>query len=497
MQHIIKKLRNATGVTVRAGDIEMLTQLDECGYHAVRHKVWRGFAMAGVEESGDFDRIVSIAEAIRTGAATPIKQRNNRTAATTTLRVNGRELLVYIKEDDLAEMGVRKFLKDNIQASRPWKTWQRTLQLQAAGVAVQPPIAVLEYRRLGLVRKAVYVGKYASDAVSVARLLGVDGPAGVDRHRLLVTLADALRRMHDRGFYHGDLKAGNILVVQQPDRWDIRFIDLEGVVAKRHLTDTDRAIDLGRLWLALLSLTTQVERERLLECYVSIEPRMKPILLRRLVELRVQFLGQRHFGNLPAVGERLRADSESAVVRPRHWLIVAMGYPQLVRAALPLLATLRRSFPTVRFDMAVSPEAVPLLAQHPDLHAVLPVARCWWRRSSGEEGARPLLSALALVRSRRYEVTMDLADRFDSALLTRATGAPVRIGYRGASIFSKWPKRVACYTQMILATAGQRDPVRHCLLVAQALGLDVTAPERAPGPGAPLSMAASAERSPS
>jgi Lipopolysaccharide kinase (Kdo/WaaP) family/Glycosyltransferase family 9 (heptosyltransferase) len=470
MRQMVQEIRKATGVAVRSADAGTLARLEACRYRAVRHGGWHGFAMRGIEESGDIGRIISISEAVRGGAATPIKQRNGRTAATMPLRVDGRHLLAYVKEDDLGAMGARKLLKDNIQVSRPWKTWQRTLQLQAAGVAVQRPIAVLEYRRLGLVRKAVYVGEYAPDAVSLARLLEVGAPAQVDRDHLLVALAVLVRRLHDRGFYHGDLKTGNLLAVRHPDRWDVRLIDLEGVAVKRRLTDADRAIDLGRLWLSLVPVTTAAERERFLELYAAIEPPVDRTLQRGQIEQRIRFLQTRRFGNLPAVGARLQTVLSDRGEQPWPWLIVALGSPEQVGGMASLLAALRRLFPSVQVDVMARPEALPALEGHQDVRAIMTVSAGWRRRVTPEGCAMTMFQALTAVRSSRYAVAIDLTDQWDSALLTRATGAPVRIGYRRASVFSKWPKRMFCYTQMILTKPGQRDPARHYLLVAEALG---------------------------
>ncbi|MEW6323748.1 MAG: glycosyltransferase family 9 protein, partial [Nitrospirota bacterium] len=151
-------------------------------------------------------------------------------------------------------------------------------------------------------------------------------------------------------------------------------------------------------------------------------------------------------------------------------LIILLEPPHAALQAAPLLAALRRGFPAVRLEVLVPDHAASALAGNPNQDGIL--------TASGS-----LMEKVRAVRSRRYELVIDLTNSPVSALLTRMAGAGIRIGYRAASTISKWLKRALCYTHTIMAKREQRGPVRHYLLVSEALGLDAAPPELSPDPG--------------
>lgn len=83
-----------------------------------------------------------------------------------------------------------------------------------------------------------------------------------------------------------------------------------------------------------------------------------------------------------------------------------------------LLEDVHRAWPDARTDFLVGAAAAPLLAGHPTLHEriVLDPDRTldMWRE----------------VRARRYDVVIDVQGSLRTAMLTRASGAPVRVGWR-------------------------------------------------------------------
>jgi len=397
------------------------------------------------------------------------------------VHINNRSIQVYVKEDDLWQMGVRKLLKDNLQPSHLWRSWQRARQLQAAGIPVQQPVAMLKYRRWGIVRKTVYVGEYLPDMAPLSSILSHAKNADAPNHKaeLLATLASELRTMHDRGFYHRDLKSDNILAQHHTDRWTIVFIDLEGVIFKKRLIIGERAVDLGRLWLALLPLTAPTERERFLDHYAAVPPPLDQTLLRRLIERRVVCLRTRRFGRLPEIGNRIKClsaeSSKSELLR--RWIIIALHQPHDAEDMLPLLSALYGAFPTVRFVLVITDDAGSLLSQAPNVDTIIIMRGRHSKSRFNDESVLSLAQTIRLMRADRYEVSIDLTDSAVSAFLTRLSGASIRVGYRSSSIISKWIKRAVCYTQMIRANRTQRDPVRHYLLVAEALGVNRTRDE--------------------
>ena len=101
--------------------------------------------------------------------------------------------------------------------------------------------------------------------------------------------------------------------------------------------------------------------------------------------------------------------------------------------ALPVLQGLRRRYPEAQIDWLIAPPFAPLVASHPALNEIVPFDR----RRFGRLGRSPRVAGefarfVTDLRARRYDLVIDLQGLFRSGFLTRASGAPVRIGFRGA-----------------------------------------------------------------
>lgn len=90
----------------------------------------------------------------------------------------------------------------------------------------------------------------------------------------------------------------------------------------------------------------------------------------------------------------------------------------------PAIRAIRRRFPDCHLAYVVEPEAEPVVAHNGHLDEVIVAAR--------PEGIARLTADLSLARRlcrAHYDVAIDFHGGPRSSLLTRATGAPVRIGY--------------------------------------------------------------------
>lgn len=110
-----------------------------------------------------------------------------------------------------------------------------------------------------------------------------------------------------------------------------------------------------------------------------------------------------------------------ASAAPERILIVLLGAIGDVVRAMPLAMRVRRGLPRARVTWAVEPPAAPLLERHPAIDD-----RLVFRR---DLGARAFLPFLAEVRRRRFEWTLDLQRHLKSGVVSRASGAPRRIGF--------------------------------------------------------------------
>lgn len=112
----------------------------------------------------------------------------------------------------------------------------------------------------------------------------------------------------------------------------------------------------------------------------------------------------------------------------------------------PVIQTLKTAYPDAKIDMLLYKETHAMLACHPDINQIYAIDRNWKK-----QGVRYQLSQewqlLKVLRKQHYDIVLNLADQWRSAVITRFTGAPVRLGFdipkrRGAL----WQR---CHTHLV------------------------------------------------
>ena len=146
---------------------------------------------------------------------------------------------------------------------------------------------------------------------------------------------------------------------------------------------------------------------------------------------------------------------------PARILIVRLGALGDVVNALSLANALVRARADVELGWASHELAAPLLRAHPAVAHVHIL-----RRGSGSRGWRELL---AEIRARRYELALDLQRLTKSALLTRFSGAPRRIGFdRARCKESSW----LWHAERIAPASSARPMAEQAMDFARHLGLE-------------------------
>ena len=123
-------------------------------------------------------------------------------------------------------------------------------------------------------------------------------------------------------------------------------------------------------------------------------------------------------------------------LKPRRVALIKPSSLGDVIHALPVLSALRQLWPEAAFDWVVARGLRGLVEGHPDLSAVIPFDRP--RLKLNRAGWTELRRLLRELRSRRFDVTIDLQGLLRSGLMAWATGAPVRIGLQDAREGSRW-----------------------------------------------------------
>jgi heptosyltransferase-2 len=119
-------------------------------------------------------------------------------------------------------------------------------------------------------------------------------------------------------------------------------------------------------------------------------------------------------------------------------LVVQSGFLGDVVLTTPLIAALRRRFPTAALAMLVTAAAAPLVAAHPALDAVLIDDK----RGAGR-GVRGLARLARRLRRERFTIALAAHKSPRTALALRAAGIARRIGFAGAPGAALYTDRVA------------------------------------------------------
>lgn len=106
---------------------------------------------------------------------------------------------------------------------------------------------------------------------------------------------------------------------------------------------------------------------------------------------------------------------------PKTILVLLHGSIGDVTRALPLASQLRRKFPLARLAWSVEPPSLPLVEHCRSIDEVIVFDRRRWWRSLG-----PFLRK---IRSRRFDLVLDLQRHLKSGVISRWTGAPYRLGF--------------------------------------------------------------------
>jgi heptosyltransferase-1 len=156
---------------------------------------------------------------------------------------------------------------------------------------------------------------------------------------------------------------------------------------------------------------------------------------------------------------------------PERILLVRTSAIGDIVFASPLIAAFRRARPQAHIAWLAQAECAPLLVHHPDLDEVIVWPLRAWKNLWHERRWLDLLSAVrvfrAELRTRRFDLAVDLQGLLKSGLLTRLSGAVTRIGL-GSREGSQW------LMTRVVARGGRPDLIgSEYRYLAESLGLPV------------------------
>lgn len=119
----------------------------------------------------------------------------------------------------------------------------------------------------------------------------------------------------------------------------------------------------------------------------------------------------------------------------------------------PVINSLRERWPAAQIDVLLYEETRDMLIAHPEVHKVYGIDRKW-KQLGTRKHLQKEWQLLSTLRKQHYHLVLNLADQWRSAIITRFTGAPVRIGFD----FNKRRGLVwrTCHTELAPVSAHQK-----------------------------------------
>jgi heptosyltransferase-1 len=154
-------------------------------------------------------------------------------------------------------------------------------------------------------------------------------------------------------------------------------------------------------------------------------------------------------------------------LNPRRICIVKPSALGDVIQSLPVLAALRSRWPESQIAWVVKDCFADLLTDHPELDEVIPFDG----QARGRRFLVELLRIGRLLRTRNYDLAIDLQGLLRSGAMVRATGAPRRVGFSCGREGSTW-----CYTDILPVNDADESVLLRYWKVAQALGVQSEIP---------------------
>ncbi|NIG62284.1 MAG: putative lipopolysaccharide heptosyltransferase III [Serratia symbiotica] len=130
-------------------------------------------------------------------------------------------------------------------------------------------------------------------------------------------------------------------------------------------------------------------------------------------------------------------------------LIVKLRHYGDMLLITPVISSLLQNYPQAQIDVLLYKETHEILASNPALSNIFAIDR-QWKKQGTLAHLRHELSLLRQLKAQRYDMVVNLADQWRSAILTRLTCARIRLAF-------DFPKRRGffwhhCHTRLVLVS---------------------------------------------
>lgn len=113
---------------------------------------------------------------------------------------------------------------------------------------------------------------------------------------------------------------------------------------------------------------------------------------------------------------------------PQNILLIKLRHHGDMLLTTPVIQALHQRYPHANIDVLLYKETLPMLKAHPLLRHLHFIDRNW-KKEGGVKHISHEIGLIMTLRQCRYDLVINLADQWRSAIITRMTGAKVRIGF--------------------------------------------------------------------
>ncbi|WP_343464334.1 putative lipopolysaccharide heptosyltransferase III [Pantoea sp.] len=113
---------------------------------------------------------------------------------------------------------------------------------------------------------------------------------------------------------------------------------------------------------------------------------------------------------------------------PQNILLIKLRHHGDMLLTTPAINALHQRYPNANIDVLLYAETRPMLEAHPAIRQLHVIDRKW-KKLGGWQKFRHEMALIGAVRACRYDVVINLADQWRSALITGLSGASVRMGF--------------------------------------------------------------------
>lgn len=207
---------------------------------------------------------------------------------------NNVDTCVYMKEH--LSRGIRDFFKHIMRSGRAKRAFDASLMLQNSGFYAPIVIALLEGQPGEFGTNDVMITKEVESAKPILKFLtdsrANQGDALYRRRNLMASFGRTIGKMHAKGIFHGDLRAGNILAGKYKNNLRFFFLDNERTRKFGRLPERLQVKNLVQLQISSMAVISSTDRMRFYKRYLS-ENTMGRMEGKKLAEKVFKKTGQR------------------------------------------------------------------------------------------------------------------------------------------------------------------------------------------------------------